>query len=119
SLVRREDDHRRAAARLSALREPPPARRVPVPAAFLVVLPPRDDVARPLADLLVAPGAPVHLHGVDRLDCSHLPPERRRDRRVRRDRALFVCRLAAPLGTRAPRRHASAPPSITIVDPVT
>ena len=91
-----------------------------MPAPLFVVLTPRDDVRSPRVDLLVAPRAAVHLDGFGRLNCAHLPAGRRTDDDVATERGVvFLVGFAAPPWVRAPRRHASAPPSITIEAPVT
>jgi hypothetical protein len=91
-----------------------------MPAALFVVLTPRDDVRSPGADLLVAPGAAVRLEGFGRLNRAHLPAGRRTDDDVAPERgAVFLVCFAASPRVGAPRRHASAPPSITIEAPVT
>jgi hypothetical protein len=88
--------------------------------SLFVVLTPRDDVPGPGTDLLVAPGASVRLDGPGRLNRAHLPAERRADDDVAAERgAVFLVGFVASLWMRAPRRHASAPPSITIDAPVT
>jgi hypothetical protein len=91
-----------------------------VPPTFFVVVSPRDDVTGSGTDLLVASGAPVRLHGFDRLHRAHLPSGWRAHHDVSREgRPFLVVGLAASPWMRAPRRHANAPPSMTIEDPVT
>ena len=94
---------------------------MPVPPAFFVVLSPRDDVTGSGTDLLVAPGASVRLHRFDGLHRAHLPSRWRADDDVSCEGIPFlvVVGLAASPWMRAPRRHANAPPSMTIEDPVT
>jgi hypothetical protein len=91
-----------------------------MPPSLFVVLTPRDDVRGPGVDLLVASGTAVRLDGPGRLNRAHLPAGWRADDEVAAERgAVFLVGLAASAWVRAPGRHASAPPSITIEAPVT
>jgi hypothetical protein len=61
-----------------------------VPAAFFVVVPPRDDVRGADPHLLVAARAAVLFHGARRRDRARGPSRWRIDREIERRRTLFV-----------------------------
>ena len=88
--------------------------------SLFVVLTPGDDVRCAGMDLLVAPGAAIRLDGSRRLNRAHLPAGRGTDDDVAAEGGVvFLVGFAASPWVCAPRRHASAPPSITIDAPVT